>query len=104
MREGVTGLPTEEGVRLRRSQEKSVAGTRVVEYQETYFGLPVWHAALRVVLAGDPPQIVGSSSSLQEDIQVAAPIVIEDLRTAIQVQPASLREALGIEDAVLQDY
>ncbi len=86
--------PTQEGTRLRQSEEKSVSEISVVAFQQTCRGLPVWNSNLSVVISGDPPQVISSSSTLHPNMDL--PSLPNTDPTAFS-SPQSLREALGID-------
>ena len=92
----VSPEPLQEGPRLKFGEEKTVLDTTVVSYAQTYLGLPVWQAALEVRLYGDPPRVASSDSTLHPDIDATPPP--GDGLAALN-DPASLRDALGLDEA-----
>lgn len=92
----VRAEPLQEGLRLKFGEEKTVLDTTVVSYVQTYLGLPVWQAALEVRLYGDPPRVASSDSTLHGDVE-ATPPPSDGL--AVLDDPASLRDALGLDEA-----
>jgi hypothetical protein len=103
--EAFTAEPRNEKSKLRRDQEKSLMETTVVSYQQTYRGLPVWNSTLSVVVSGDPPQVVGSSSTIQKDVEVEAPPAVPELRDFAAVEaPKSLEEMLGVDNSAGEGF
>jgi hypothetical protein len=103
LRESVSGVPADEGLKLRKSQEKQVAQTRVVEFQQTYAGLPIFNSSLRVIVAEDPPRVIGSSSNL-EPVGAVHKAAIRTLRSALRAEPSTLQEVIGLDAPVLTDF
>ncbi len=92
----VADEPTDEGPRLKFSEEKTVLETTVVSYGQTWLGLPVWQAVLDVRMFEGPLRVAGSTSTLDEGIGATQPAG-EDLTS--YDDPATLAAALGIDDA-----
>ncbi len=70
LHESVREVPSDEGLKLRQSQEKRVGQARIIEFQQNYAGLPVFNSSIRVVVAEDPPRVVSSSSNLEPVVSV----------------------------------
>lgn len=65
--------PTEDGEQLRYATQKSVAGNATVSYVQTVFGIPVWRSGLSVQMEESPMQVIGSRSTMQQDVNPAKP-------------------------------
>jgi hypothetical protein len=70
----------------------------VVTFQQTAYGLPVWNSKFSVVVAGQTPAVVSSNSSLHHDIDLGA-LSLNRLAAFGAVAPATLREAIGVDDS-----
>ena len=100
LREAMPSGPVSEGPKLRQTEEKNIIDTTtVVTFQQTAYGLPVWNSNLSVVVAGESPAVVSSSSTLHHDIDVGA-LSIDRLTGFSQATPTSLSEAIGVDDSV----
>src|SRR5687768_1535963 len=100
LREAMPSGPVSEGPKLRQAEEKPVIDTTtVVTFQQTAYGLPVWNSNLSVVVAGESPAVVSSSSTLHHDIDLGA-LSIDRLTGFSHATPTSLREAIGVDDSV----
>jgi Fungalysin/Thermolysin Propeptide Motif len=93
------GTPAAEPTRLKESEQKVVLDTTVVNYQQTYLGLPVWNSNFTVIVAGDPPAVVSSNSTLHDSVEVAG-VSAAEVAGLADFQPTTLREAIGVDDAV----
>src|SRR5690349_5866671 len=60
----------EEGASFRLLQEKSVPGSAVVSFVQTYFGLPVRYAGLDVIMMTQPLRVLSSSATFHREISV----------------------------------
>lgn len=58
---------------LRFASQKSVVGQAVVSYVQTCCGIPVWNSGFAVRMDESPMQVIGSQSTLLDNLQVAAP-------------------------------
>ena len=104
LRPAMPSGPVSETVKLRRSDEKNfIDTTTVVTFQQTSCGLPVWNSNLSVVVAGESPAVVSSSSTLHHDIDLG-PVSIGRLIQFGQATPSSLRDAIGVEDSVGEGF
>lgn len=63
--------PVEAATQLHREPAKEVAGSIIVNYQQSFAGLPVWRANLSVHLAAEPMRVTSSTSSLHPDLALA---------------------------------
>ena len=59
-----------EGESYKMQGVKKMFDTTVVDYAQTYFGLPVWRSGLTVVIQDEPLQVVSSSNSSQQGLKV----------------------------------
>ena len=99
----VTRTPAAEPTLLKESEQRAVLDTTVVNYQQTHFGLPVWNSNFTVVVAGDPPTVVSSNSTLHDYVDVAG-LTPVDLAGLDDFSPTTLREAIGVNDALGSEY
>jgi hypothetical protein len=88
-------LITEEGESYKILTVKKMRDTTIVDYAQTYFGLPVWHSGLTVVIKNEPMQVVSSSNSSQIRIKVNRPKV-NHTGNGISSSPYSLHTGLGL--------
>lgn len=88
----------DEGPKLRHLEDKELPSQAAVSYVQTHLGLPVWEAGVVVKLAGSPPQVIGSQSSMHPEIQVDVPPADAPYYEA-GIDPESLAELLGFEGA-----
>jgi hypothetical protein len=104
LREAMPPGPVSETVKLRRVEEKNIIDTTtVVTFQQTAYGLPVWNSNLSVVVAGESPAVVSSSSTLHHDIDLG-PLAIGRLTGFAQAKPVSLRDAIGVDDSAGEGF
>jgi zinc metalloprotease ZmpB len=93
----IPGVPTGDGTRLHRVQQKEVAGSIVMEYRQSSRGLPVWTAGFAVHLASDPLQVTGSTSSLHDDpTPVNDPAAVAAASDAVLGTPQALSALLHL--------
>lgn len=86
---------TEEGESYKMQGVKKMMDTTIVDYAQTYFGLPVWRSGLTVVIQDDPMQVVSSSNSSQQGIKVHKPkAVVAENGMATNTYP--LHAGLGL--------
>ena len=64
---------TDSGDELRFSSEKSTFDTTTVTYQQTRFGLPVWHGGVAIHMKGKPYRVIGSQSTRHADLDADKP-------------------------------
>jgi hypothetical protein len=69
----VDGQPSEAGTRLRLGEVKRVLETRVISYQQTHFGLPIWESGISVSSHEGPLRVTSSVSTVHRDVQVSWP-------------------------------
>lgn len=103
LHESVSAVPSDEGLKLRKSQEKRVGQTRIIEFQQNYAGLPVFNSSLRVVVAEDPPRVVSSSSNLESVVSVPQ-VDVPALSAELGEKPSTLQDALGIDAPSLTEF
>lgn len=87
----------EEGSQLRFAEEKSLMGTTVVSYVQTYFGLPIWEAGVSVTLQDKPLRVTSSQSTVHFDVQVQKPGPSAKFMSA-RISPAKLAQAPGLKE------
>jgi zinc metalloprotease ZmpB len=96
--------PVSETAKLRRVEEKNIIDTTtVVTFQQTAYGLPVWNSNLSVVVTGESPAVVSSTSTLHHDIDLGA-LSIARLTGFAQATPTSLRDAIGVDDSAGEGF
>jgi len=92
----VPGEPTRSEAQLHRSKVKDIAGSTVVNYIQSYRGLPIWRADFSVHIAPNPMRVTSSSSTLHDSIKLG-----NDPEKAAEYQeqlnPEALTELLGIK-------
>jgi zinc metalloprotease ZmpB len=86
---------TEHGDELRFVAEKSQFDSTTVAYQQTRFGLPVWHGGVVVQLKGKPYQVISSQSTRHADLDAARPSAAV-LSRAQKVSETQLATQLGL--------
>jgi hypothetical protein len=93
--------PVSETVKLRQVEEKNIIDTTtVVKFQQTALGLSVWNSNIAVVVAGETPEVVSSSSTLHHGINLVGMPSIDRLTSYGQAPPpSSLRQAIGVDDS-----
>jgi hypothetical protein len=69
------GKLRDEGSRLRLREEKSLRGSHVVAYGQTYLGLPVWEAGVSIRMQANPLQVVSSQSTAHLKVDLKLPTV-----------------------------
>ena len=104
LREAMPSGPVSETAKLRQVEEKNIIDTTtVVTFQQTAYGLPVWNSNLSVVVAGESPAVVSSSSTLHHNIDLGA-LSIDRLTGFAQATPTSLRDAIGVDDSAGEGF
>jgi hypothetical protein len=88
---------------LHREAEKSVLDSTVVTYQQTLQGLPIWQAALEVRLAGEPPRVLSSSSTLHLGVELDAP-ARQDGPAFAADDATAVASVLGIDPAADPEF
>lgn len=81
---------------LHRDHVKETAGSIIVNYLQTYEGIPVWRADFSVHIASDPMRVTSSYSALHDSINLA-----NDARKAVaeypqKLKPENLNKILGL--------
>jgi hypothetical protein len=71
--EPLDGQLRKEKSRLRYAGKKSVKGTQIVSYAQTFLGLLVWRAGVNVRMHADPLQVVSSQSTVHLNIDLELP-------------------------------
>jgi zinc metalloprotease ZmpB len=89
------GTVVDQGPALSFAHEKSLMGTTLVSYQQTYLGLPVWEAGVSVVLQDNPSRVTSSHSTLHTDVHATAPL--DDAPYLPErIEPENLGQLLGL--------
>src|SRR5436190_5513549 len=65
--------PTNAGDELRFASEKSQFDSTTVMYQQTRFGLPVWHGGVAIHMKGKPYRVLSSQSTRHADLDAERP-------------------------------
>jgi hypothetical protein len=86
-----------EGARLHRAHVKDIAGSVVVDYKQTYAGLPVWSADFAVHIAPNPMRVTSSTSSVHEQITLGNDVKKVAAGYKRLVTAELLRKALGFK-------
>ncbi len=77
MMESLTSSPakdlTDDTEQIRFAEEKSVMGNTTMDYAQTCFGIPVWGSGIAVRLEDLPLQVVGSRSTVRQNLSVKKP-------------------------------
>ena len=89
------------GDELRFQREKQQFDTTTVMYQQTHFGLPVWHSGIAIHMKGKPYRIVSSQSTRHPDVEVSRPPT-EAMDRLKNLTPEQLVTPLGLSAA--SDY
>ena len=94
--------PTDDGDELRFASEKSQFDTTTVMYQQTRFGLPVWHGGVAIHMKGKPYRVTSSQSTRHADLDAErpTPATLEKLQ---QLDKATLAKQLGLTDKSAKD-
>ena len=64
---------SDEGESFKLKGIKKMLDSTVVDYAQTYYGLPVWRSGLTVVMQDEPLQVLSSSNSSQMAMKVHKP-------------------------------
>ena len=86
---------TDSGDELRFASEKSTFDTTTVMYQQTRFGLPVWHGGVAIHMKGKPYRVIGSQSTRHADLDADRPSPAA-LRKLEKLDKATLARQLGL--------
>ena len=104
LREAMPTGPVSESVKLRRVEEKNIIDTTtVVTFQQTAYGLPIWNSNLSVMVDGESPAVVSSTSTLHHNIDLD-PVPFARVAGFAQSAPKSLFEAIGVDDSVGEGF
>ncbi len=66
----IPGKPTTSESQLHRAKVKDVAGSIVVDYTQSFRGLPVWGGDFAVHIAPDPMRVTSSTSAVHNEIKL----------------------------------
>lgn len=83
---------------LRLDKEMRQFDTTTVAYQQTHFGLPVWHAGVTVHMKGKPYEVISSQSTRHSDVDAKRPSAAV-LAKVKKVSAATLKKQLGLSGA-----
>jgi hypothetical protein len=86
---------TDSGDELRFSSEKSTFDTTTVTYQQTRFGLPVWHGGVAIHMKGKPYRVIGSQSTRHADLDAERPSPAA-MRKLDKLNKTALAKRLGL--------
>ena len=86
---------TDSGDELRFASEKTSFDTTTVTYQQTRFGLPVWHGGVAIHMKGKPYRVISSQSTRHADLDAERPTPAT-LKKLQKVNKASLARQLGL--------
>lgn len=93
----IPNQPTAAQALLHREAAKDIAGSYVVNYQQSFAGLPVWNAHLAVHIAAEPMRVTSSTSSLHTGIVLGNDVqkVAAEYQTNITLD--TLPDLLGLK-------
>ena len=86
---------TESGDELRFASEKSQFDATTVMYQQTRFGLPVWHGGVAIHMKGKPYQVISSQSTRHADLDAERPTPAT-LKKLEKLNKTALAKQLGL--------
>lgn len=89
--------PIKAGVEYRFHQDKPQFDTTTVVFEQTYFGLPVWQAALTVHMQGRQPYVVTSAQSSRHASVDADMPSDKALQRAAKLDDKTLVRSLGVD-------
>ncbi len=87
---------------LRLTLEKEIMGTSVVEFSQTYFGLPVWEAGVAISIHESPRRVSSSVNTMHYDIDVELPKTRELESDVKRVNTGFLFEKVGLDDSLMK--
>ena len=90
-----SATPVDAGDELRFASEKSTFDTTTVMYQQTRFGLPVWHSGVAIHMKAKPYRVLSSQSTRHADLDAELPAPAR-LKKAQKVNRAMLARQLGL--------
>jgi len=90
-------VPTRKDAQIHLCGEKNIAGSIVVNYSQSYRGLPVWRADFSVHIASNPMRVTSSSSTLHDSINLGndPEKVAEEYQR--KLTPEAITKLLGIK-------
>ncbi len=93
----VPGAPTTKKAQLHRSGVKDIAGSIIVNYSQSYRGIPVWRADFSVHIAPNPMRVTSSTSAIHESISLGNDP--EEVARIYQekLKPGALSKFLGLK-------
>lgn len=94
----VPGEPTRAEAQLHRCKVKDVAGSTVVNYIQSYRGLPIWGADFSVHIAPNPMRVTSSSSTLHDSITLGNDPEKAAVEYQEKLKPEALTKLLGIKE------
>ena len=88
---------TDDGRELRFHSEKQQFDMTTVAYQQTRFGLPVWHGGVSIQMKKGPYRVLSSQSTRHADLDLEKPssATLERLK---KLDEATLAKCLGLSD------
>ena len=90
--------PVNETSSFRQEIHKKDMDTSTVTYRQTYFGLPVWDAAVNIIMHEEEGKVLSSSTTAFHDIQVKDLTDAQIAKASIPLKPEELRKLLGVTD------
>src|SRR5450432_592854 len=82
---------------LRFHSEKQQFDMTTVAYQQTHFGLPVWHGGVTIQMKQGPYRVVSSQSTRHADLDVKQPAKAK-LASLLKLKKNTLAKLLGLSD------
>ncbi|MBL4708878.1 MAG: hypothetical protein JKY48_10620 [Flavobacteriales bacterium] len=89
---------------LRLTLEKKVMGTSVIEYTQTYYGLPIWEAGVAISIHDSPKRVSSSVSTIHYNINIDEPNIKEILNAGKTISVDFLCKSCGLSDKLLKEY
>jgi hypothetical protein len=90
--------PVKEASSFRQEIHKKDMDTSTVTYRQTYFGLPVWDAAVNIVMHEEDGKVFSSSTTAFHDIQVNDLTDAQIAKASTPLKAEELRKLLGVKD------
>ncbi|MCX6631386.1 MAG: hypothetical protein NTW28_27550 [Candidatus Solibacter sp.] len=87
---------TDAGGELRFQREKQQFDTTTVMYQQTHFGLPVWHGGISIHMKRAPYRIISSQSTRHADLDDLKPPSKATMTRLKKLNKTTLAKALGL--------
>ncbi|MEP6738992.1 MAG: hypothetical protein ABJA61_01350 [Caldimonas sp.] len=88
---------TDSGDELRFASEKSQFDSTTVMYQQTRFGLPVWHGGVAIQMKGKPYRVLGAQSTRHADLDAERPTPAT-LKKLEKLNKSALAKQLGLKE------